>query len=279
MTSSFSTDQDYYADTSYISSSMIKAYLRSPAYYKALYIDHSIDGPDSAAIDFGQALDTLLTEGEDSFHKKFSCAVLKKDDPETFEKNKTFDGVVLSTTAYNAVRTACDAVRATSAYKWIVDNAPVAQTILTGEIDGVKVKGKLDWLNIVEIMGEKVAVITDLKTTTNLHPTKYFYHALDFSYDVQMAMYRELVRQNYYYPTSIVCQHLVVTKNDWPQVATFTFSPTILDRAFHGKVLPAIRGINDGDFKEKDVSWNEAYFLEYKEQVAEEEKIEEDEEV
>lgn len=259
----FSTDKEYYADTSHISSSMIKAYLKSPAYYKALYIDKTITGPDSPAIDFGSALDTLLTESEEAFHKQFTYSVLKKDDPEKFEANKTFEGTVLTKSAYDLVLAAAGAVQSTTAYKVLQNNNPQSQTVLTGEINGVKVKGKLDWLNIIEPEeGRRIAVITDLKTTTNLHPTKYFYHALDFNYDVQMAMYKELTRQTFLVD-DVVCQHLVVSKNEWPQVAVFEFGPQLLEVGMN-KIINALSGIAAEDFAEKDVTWEHPYMLEYK---------------
>jgi len=259
----FKTDKQYFADTSHISSSMIKSYLRSPAYYKAMYIDKTIDGPASAAIDFGSALDCLLTESKAKFDRKFTYAVLKKDDPERFEANKEFRGTVLSANAYQTVLIAAKAIKVTSAYKWIKKNNPQGQTVLTGVLNGVKVKGKLDWLNII---GD-VAVITDLKTTTNLHPTKYLYHAADFQYDVQMAMYRELVRQNFNVK-EVVCQHLVVTKGTWPQVASFVFSEQLLQFGMN-KILKALDGISKGDFNEPDVAWDNAYILEYKDSINE----------
>lgn len=259
----FKTDKEYFADTSHISSSMIKAYLRSPAYYKAMYIDKTMPGPDSAAIDFGSALDCLLTESTAKFNKKFTYAVLKRDNPELFEANKGFKGTILSQNAYDTVMFAANAVKATSAYKWIQDNNPQGQTVLTGEIGGVKVKGKLDWLNIIEEDGKRIGVITDLKTTTNLHPTKYYYHVLDFRYDVQMAMYRELVRQTFLVD-EVICQHLVVTKNDWPTVASFKFDESLL-RKGEASIDHAIRGIVEKNFDEKDVDWDNAFELEVKE--------------
>lgn len=260
----FSNESEYFADTSHISSSMIKAYLKSPAYYKALYIDHSISKAESPAMEFGSALDCILTNGYDAFNEQYTYAVLKKDDPERFAKNKEFTGTVLSKGNYDLVFAACDALMATSAYQWIVDNKPVAQTILTGVIDGVKVKGKLDWLNIIDLPGKTVAVITDLKTTTNIHPVKFFYHSLDFMYDIQMAMYRELVRQNYEVD-EVICQHLVVTKGDWPKVGTFTFNPPMLDRAYV-TILAALAGITSQEYTDPDVSWEQAHVLDFKDE-------------
>jgi hypothetical protein len=260
----FKTDKEYFADTTHISASMIKAYLRSPSYYKALYIDKVLAGPDSPAIDFGSALDTLLTESEEEFHKGFTYSVLKRDDPERFESNKTFAGKVLSRSAYDTVLAAANAVQATTAYKDIMNNEPLPQTVLTGNINGVDVKGKLDWLNIIDLKsGGKKAIITDLKTTTNLHPTKYYYHALDFGYHVQMAMYKELVMQNFDV-MDVTCQHLVVTKNDWPIVATFEFGSSLIQKGMD-QIEYALQGITEQKFEEKDVGWDNAFILDIKE--------------
>ncbi len=253
------TDKAYYADTTHISSSMIRAYLRSPAYYKALYIDKSVKGPDSPSIDFGQALDTLLTQGKRKFNQRFTKRVLKGDAPKAFEKLKTTKKTILSADAYDMVFIAQATIRATAAFQWLESHDTSSQLTLTGKLAGSPIKGRLDWLTIEG----PVAYITDLKTTTNLHPTKYYYHCLDLSYALQMALYRELVFQNYPQVEGVACQHLVVSKDSWPQVATFTFHKDLLKKELFN-IIGAIEGITAGKFEEKDVTWDNTNMLEDK---------------
>jgi len=252
-------NMNYYEDISHISSSMIKAYLKSPAYFEALYVSRNIQRKSTSALDFGQALDTLLTEGKKEFNEQFTYTVLKRDDPERFEANKHFEGTVLSDSAYKLVLQCSETIKTTSAYQWLMQTETVSQPILTGNWFGSPIKGRLDWLTVE---GDQ-AWVTDLKTTTNLHPTKFYYHCLDYDYPLQMAMYRELTRQNYPDVTFITCQHLVVSKNDWPQVATFRFSSHLLDKEI-SRIQYAIEGIQRKDYIDKDTAWSDAYELQDK---------------
>ena len=175
------------------------------------------------------------------------------------KKNKTTKKTVLSRNAFDLVLRAAETIEATDAYKWLKEHDTRSQTILTGSLAGSPIKGKLDWLTL----DDSVAYITDLKTTTNIHPTKIYYHVLDYQYHIQMALYRELVFQNYPQIQAVAGRHLVVTRTDWPQVATFNFHKDFLKK---GLLLAtdAIEGIAAGRFEELPVSWETANMLEDK---------------
>ena len=261
----FTTDAEYYADTTHLSNSMVSAYLRSPAYYKALYIDKTIDRPITPALEFGSAVDVLLTEGQDAFDARFSRKVLKRDDPDLFEENKSSGKTILSPQMWIKVHQVVDKVSSTEAFKWLTSHNAMTQVTLTGEIEGIKVKGKLDFLTIVK----DVAFIDDLKTTKNVKPIKHLYHCHDYNYFNQAWMYKQLVLQNYPEVSMVYNRHLVVSKEDWPRVSTFILSEMQVDRC-EPIVRAALHGITNKEFSEKEVSWSNAHTI----GVTEEEEVE-----
>jgi len=282
----FETDEQYYADTSHISNSMVSAYLRSPSYYEALYVSRTIVREPTPALIFGSAVDCCLTEGEEVFNQKYRKAFvrtiklfkrtcLKKEnavkydfesekvakvkreyDKETKLKaaHEKGDAIILTPAIYDSVLRVVKKVRSTDAFKWLETNGAVAQVSLTGTVNGgVKVKGKLDWLTIKG----NTAYIDDLKTAKNILPMKFHYHCLDYGYYRQAWMYRNLVLQNYPDVQYVINRHIVATKDAWPQVNTF-----ILDEE---RVLScgetmcwAIDGIIRKDFDDPIVSWEKA---------------------
>lgn len=248
----FATDKEYFADTTHLSNSMVSAYLRSPAYYEAMYVDKTIERPITPALEFGSAVDILLTEGVDKFNELFSVKVLMRDDPERFKENKTSGKTILSPPVWEKVHQVVEKVASTEAFAWLKSHNAQTQVTLTGEIDGIKVKGKLDFLTVIK----DVAYIDDLKTTKNVLPMKFHYHSLDYGYYRQACMYKQLVLQNYDVST-VYNRILAVTKEDWPEVAAFTMSEAYVDRQLP-IIQGALVGISKKDFAEKPVSWDQS---------------------
>jgi len=258
----FLTDDDYFSDTTHISNSMVSAYLRSPSYFKALYIDKSIVRPITAALEFGSAVDCILTEGTAAFNKLYSVAVYKKDNPKLFEENKTSGKTILTQATWDKVIQVTNTVMSTEAHAWLLAKNALPQIVLTGTLtpldsnQGVPIKGKLDWLTIID----DTAYIDDLKTTQNILPMKYHYHALDYGYYRQAWMYKQLVLQNYPQVKFVHNRHLAVTKTDWPEVATFTLNETYVDFQ-EDRVLRALHGITNKDFNDPVVSWDNSLYI------------------
>jgi len=246
----FKTDKEYYADTTHISNSMISAYLKSPAYFESLYITKTIDRPVTPALEFGSAVDCLLTESLDTFNKRFSVKVLKRDNPTLFEENKTSGKTILSPPAWDKVHQVCRLVGETEAYQELMADNTTTQVTLTGAIGDILIKGKLDFLTI---NGDK-AIITDLKTTKNVLPMKFHFHALDYGYYRQMAFYSELVKQTYPEVKDVTCRILAVSKEDWPQIAAFHISQDRVENQYP-HIYETLYLINDGVFEERPVSW------------------------
>ena len=105
------------------------------------------------------------------------------------------------------------------------------QTIMTGEIEGLPFKIKMDSF----IAG---TCITDLKTTQDASMDFRYYipdlgqrlpFYLAYAYDVQLAIYREIVRQNT--GDTLRCYIAAIDKKPHPLPAIIELEPRILDEA------------------------------------------------
>ena len=97
------------------------------------------------------------------------------------------------------------------------------QKILTGEIEGCPVKGKFDSYRPGEFL-------SDLKYLKDFRSPNMFENAISYySYDMQLAVYRELVRQNT--GDVLPCYLVIVTKQQPADVAVVEISDYDLDNA------------------------------------------------
>lgn len=110
------------------------------------------------------------------------------------------------------------------------------QTILTGEIEGVPVKGKFDSYKA----GEFVA---DLKYLKDFRSPNFFENAISYyGYDMQLAVYRELAKQNG--GGNLPCYLVIVTKQTPPDVAVAEVNEFDLDMAL-AKFKGSVRRFQD----------------------------------
>lgn len=122
------------------------------------------------------------------------------------------------------------------------------ESIVTGTIDGIDWMGKLDCLNLER------GIFLDLKTTQDLH--KRFWDAdtrrwvpfiYAYDYPLQMAVYQELVRQQY--GVEVVPYIVAVTKQSPPDKAVISIPQDRLDDAMWRikDLQPHIEAVIKGD--------------------------------
>lgn len=98
------------------------------------------------------------------------------------------------------------------------------QKIMTGEIEGCPVKGKFDSYKPGEF-------IADLKYLKDFRSPNMFENAISYySYDMQLAVYRELVRQNT--GEVLPCYLVIATKQEPADLAVVEINSFDLDNAF-----------------------------------------------
>lgn len=114
------------------------------------------------------------------------------------------------------------------------------QKIMIGEIEGCHVKGKFDSYKPGEF-------IADLKYLKDFRSPNMFENAISFySYDMQLAVYRELVRQNT--GEILPCYLVIATKQDPADLAVVEINSFDLDNALEEfkKHIKHFQAIKDG---------------------------------
>ena len=168
-------EKNYYEPSPYMSASQFKAFLNCEAAALAESEGEYRREPSSALIQ-GQYVDAYFTGNLDEFREKH---------PELFKK----DGTLKST--YQVCEAAIARIEKSETAMEYLEGAK--QVIVTGEIEGVLCKGKLDVLSPNRIV--------DLKCMRDFEPRYVNGERLDFirawGYDIQAYFYTELVKQQY----------------------------------------------------------------------------------
>lgn len=99
-----------------------------------------------------------------------------------------------------------------------------AEVTLYGEIAGVQFKGRVDWI-------ETEPIIDDLKTAQNILARAFGRDFYDYGYDLKLAIYRELYRQNSFMAPQV---NVICLEKKRPYDAAVVPVPeSVLDRGFN----------------------------------------------
>lgn len=101
------------------------------------------------------------------------------------------------------------------------------QVILTGEIEGVKVKCALDLFDRETNSIYDIKCMKDFEEQWNKSEKLYVPWYYIYEYVLQLAVYREIVRQNFGEPKEIGL--LAASKEETPDLQAKSFSPELLD--------------------------------------------------
>lgn len=203
------TEKNYYENHNYMSASLFKDFLKCPACAMAK-LNSEWQPEKSKALILGSYVDESLTgtpESQREFLQKYEKDIFKKNGEKYAEFVKADEAVAA------------------------VEKQPLMmkylsgehQVVMTGEINGVPVKGKFD--SYME--GEFIA---DLKYMASLRSPNLFENVVSYwRYDLQGAIYRELVRQNT--GKTLPFYLVIATKESPTHVAVCEIAPENLDRA------------------------------------------------
>jgi hypothetical protein len=204
----------------------LKAYLKSP-----LHGLKQTSPSESAAMRFGTGVDMVL-KGEQA-----SVVVAPFDDFRTKEakawKEANIGSFIVSANDAASIGACAEAVNNHPAVRELNLNYMASDPKLFGEIDGIKVKGMPDWA-----FG---GMIVDLKTTSGGVDATSFARTVDnFHYDMQAAMYVELVRQSGEENPQF---YWVAVESDNPyDVAVYAATPRIIEVG-RAKLNAALRNV------------------------------------
>lgn len=225
------THENYYSadmDQVYFSSSQIRNFIECEARAVAL-AKGEFNYPVSEAMLVGSYFETLLTDEHEAF---------QAEHPEMFRQGtKDLTDRTKMLKPFQHAWTMHEAVRESKLWMSFVENGE-NQKIITGTIAGVSFKGMID----VYKAGQ---YLVDIKTTrsfgkvwSNSHGT-YTSFARAYDYDIQGAIYRELIRKET--GERLPFYLAAVTKETVPDYAVFEIDPNDLDDALEFIKLNAER--------------------------------------
>ena len=101
------------------------------------------------------------------------------------------------------------------------------QVVLTGEIKGIKVKCMLDLFDKKTNSIYDIKCMKDFKEQWNKDEKAYMPWYYTYGYVLQLAVYREIVRQNFGEPKEIGL--IAATKEEIPDIQALSFDSSLLD--------------------------------------------------
>lgn len=242
------TKQDYFTNEGYLHSSALKCYLESKELYKLRHIDKHPDYQFkmTSAVLKGTIVDELLTEG----HTEYAPAVLKRDDPELFEKQKENPEKVVTPAVWSDAMAIIEQLPKHPIWQLLNDGSEF-QKIVEGKIGDSLMAGKIDCY--VPGIG-----LFDLKITNESRgstPQRWMWHCLDMKYHVPAYVYKTLLG------TNLPFYHIAVwLKDGIANVRLYKLSDEMIEKG-RKDTLEAIKGIMAGDFSPSLVSINDAIEL------------------
>lgn len=203
------TEKNYYENHNYMSASLFKDFLKCPACALAK-LKGEWKPEKSKALILGSYVDESLTgtpESQREFLQKYEKDIFKKQGGKYADFEKADEAVRI--------------VKGQPLMMKYLDGEH--QKVMTGEIAGVPFKGKFDSYKEGEF-------IADLKYVASLRSPNLFENVVSYwQYDIQGAVYRELVRQNT--GKTLPFYLVMVTKESPAHVAVCEISNENLDRA------------------------------------------------
>lgn len=221
------TNSQYHEDDGRLSSSAIRLFLRSPALYRATYIDQTIEREETPAMVLGAALHLLLFGGGEIIR---SGAEVRRG--KRWEADLELAGpndVVLPAPAWDSLRAMHQAL--------LEDSSPAGELARELVLEGC---GHPEWAHRFGLLGADCKVRVDrlrmlpsgrmamveLKTTNDPRPHRYTTQVAELRYDVQAALYGAGVEDALGdLAFDAVAIHVVVGSSPPHEVAVYDLTP------------------------------------------------------
>lgn len=248
------THKNYYSkDNNYISSSKMKVFIKDKSLYRRRYIDWEPQEMTDALI-IGSAVDAILTGGQKELEKRFTIVSRRSTKEDNDDKR-----IQINPTMAEKIMGISGSVMRQDIWKDLKQKKWQKQVILKD--DKLKICGMLDFL-LVDKVNNK-AIIVDLKTSNTIEPKKYYWHAMDYGYPLQMAFYKRLVKSSYPDIKQVECYHLVVEKDsdELYDCALFQFEDEMLD--YYDEVITrTLKEMSEEkDYLPKNIGWKDKVHL------------------
>jgi len=252
------TNKTYYSkDRPHLSNSQLNDYLKDPHYYKLKHIDGVIPRKVTDPMKRGLLVDAVLTQPDNN---PYEMKVLKREDPELFEKQKEVDDeFLLSSTYYEQAMQVIEAILDQPFWNDGIDKA-IFQQVLEGEIEGMLFCGLPDR---IDRTGELTWRISDLKVVNPIKldsKKKWMFNAQEMGYLRQAAIYRKLWADLQGIPLENVEFYHIAAAFIEPRltkIKLYEIESHLMDMAMD-QVKELTRGIRDKKFESKVITWESA---------------------
>lgn len=184
---------EYHADTSAISASGLKLFMRSPAHYYAAYLDpNRIERSPTPAMRVGTATHCAILEPE-----RFSAeyiALTEGLDRRTKEGKQAYADLLatgaelLTSDDMSLVVNMACAFRDNATSRALFDRKHVVEQSIFAEVNGVACKCRPDFMTADGLM------VMDVKTTSDASPESFGKSAWSLGYHIQAAFYRRVIQ-------------------------------------------------------------------------------------
>jgi exodeoxyribonuclease VIII len=184
---------EYHADTSAISASGLKLFMRSPAHYYAAYLDpNRIERQPTPAMRLGTATHCAILEPE-----RFSAeyiALPEGLDRRTKEGKQAYADLLatgaelLTSDDMSLVVNMACAFRDNATSRALFDRKHVVEQSIFAEVNGVACKCRPDFMTADGLM------VMDVKTTSDASPESFGKSAWSLGYHIQAAFYRRVIQ-------------------------------------------------------------------------------------
>ena len=181
----FADDQEYYADNSYVTNSMLSKLNKGPE-----HLQHYLDGgvEESPALNFGKAFHLYILE-KDKFDEEvavFSGKTRRGKEWDAFNE-ANLGKTIISFKEALKIKEMGESLFSKKAIKELLTHKDnICESVAIGEIHDIFCKGKAD------IVNKSKGIIVDLKTTQSVNPRDFRRSCYKYGYHRQAYFYKEL---------------------------------------------------------------------------------------
>lgn len=209
------SNREYHADNSHVGSSMLKVYRRSPARYKGLYIDGTIEPEETSPEMILGSVTHCLASGEPIEHEFLlarGCEDRRSKLWKSFEEEAKLKGLTaIPEGVLRDAKAMADALMADPIAKQYWESEGPTEEPIRWTRDGVKLKCKPDKLVINPIYDCTICV--SLKTSAKADLPAFLWAIRDYDYDLSEAMYIDGIASiKSYMDSSPQCLMVVISK-------------------------------------------------------------------
>lgn len=196
------TNEQYHADTSHISASGIKLFMRSPAHYWSAYLDPARKPQEpTQAMQLGTAVHTAVLEPmlfDDQYIVMPDIDRRTKEGKAAYAELLATGKEVLAAEDCSNIQSMAASFHGHETTRDLFAHSHIVEHSLFAAINGVKCKARPDFMLLPVVHKDYPGgLIVDLKSTTDASADEFGRQSWNLSYHIQAALYRRVYQAVY----------------------------------------------------------------------------------